>query len=277
MAEEHPHALITGGSSGIGLAIARQLADQGVNLTLVARGEDRLAAACKAVQQACQYPDQQVLTLSADVSQRPQAEWAVKEAIAQLGAPRWLITCAGMARPGYFQDIPIEIFEYTMAVNYFGTLYCIRAALPAMAQKGQGQVVIVSSGAGLVGLYGYSAYGASKFALQGLAESLRAELKPMGLGVSIAYPPDTDTPQLVEENKTKPPATKEMTAAAKVWSAEDVAKVVLQGVHRGQFAITPGTEITVLHRLHSLAAPLLNRYFDGIVARYPIPNAPPLE
>ncbi len=266
--QTRPHAIITGGSSGIGRAIALRLARQGANISILARRPDQLDTAQKDIQQAGSAA-QQVLALSADVSDRPQAEKAIQQAIAQLGPPQWLITCAGIARPGHFQEIPIEVFEQTMAINYFGTLYCIRAALPAMAQ---GHIALVSSGAGLVGLYGYSAYCPSKFALRGLAEGLRAELKPMGIKVAIAYPPDTDTPQLAEENKTKPPATKAITATADVWSADGVARVILEGMDRGRFAITPGVEMGVLNQLHSLIAPLLNRYFDRIVARHPGPT-----
>ncbi|MGF1512621.1 MAG: SDR family oxidoreductase [Elainellaceae cyanobacterium] len=272
MMQNYPHAIITGGSSGIGKAIALRLARQGANVSIIARNAERLDKAQHDIEQAVgpkQEPEQQVVAVSADVSDRPQAERAIQEAIAQLGPPRWLITCAGIARPGYFQEMPIEVFEQTMAINYFGTLYCVRAALPALVAQGQGHVAMVSSGAGLVGVYGYSAYCPSKFALRGLAETLRAELKSMGVGVSITYPPDTDTPQLAEENKTKPPATKKITATADVWSADGVAHVILNGIGRGQFAITPGLEMGVLHRLHSVIAPLLNRYFDRIVARHP--------
>jgi 3-dehydrosphinganine reductase len=118
-----------------------------------------------------------------------------------------------------------------------------------------------------MGIYGYSAYCPSKFALRGLAESLRGELKPLGVGVSIVYPPDTDTPQLEEENKTKPPETKLITGTAQMWSAEAVAKEIVRGVEKGQFAITPGFEITLLNRLHSLLLPVLNWYSDRLVIK----------
>lgn len=258
------HAIITGGSSGIGLAIAQKLAAQGAHVSIVARTPEKLATAKLQIEAQRRSTDQQVLTFAADVAQRSQAEAAIHESIAQLGAPDLLITCAGVARPGEFQEMPIEVFEQTMAVNYFGSLYCIRAALPAMEQRRQGHLVCVSSGAGLVGLYGYTAYSPSKFALRGLAEALRGELRPKGIGVSIVYPPDTDTPQLEEENKTKPLVTQQITASAKTWSADGVADVILAAVERRAFAITPGFEMTVLNRLHSVLLPLLHRYFDQI-------------
>ncbi|MEL6261474.1 MAG: SDR family oxidoreductase [Cyanobacteria bacterium J06626_6] len=264
---EAQHAIITGGSSGIGLAIARQLASQGAHISILARGEDKLQRAKRDIETTTKNDTQRVLMLPADVSDRTQAETAIKTAIAQLGPPHLLVTSAGIAHPGHFEAMGADIFERTMAVNYFGTLYCIRAALPAMAQQGKGQICMMSSGAGLIGIYGYSAYCPSKFAVRGLAETLRAELKPMGIGVAIAYPPDTDTPQLTAENKTKPAATKQITAAAKLWQPEDIARVILSGLERQAFEISPGTEMRLLTRLHSLAAPLINPYFDRIVAR----------
>ncbi len=267
MNRDAQHAIVTGGSSGIGKAIALRLAQQGANVSIIARGQARLHLAKEEIEAVRKVAGQKVVTVAADVSDRTQAEPAIQTAIQQLGPPQLLITSAGIARPGHFQELPVDAFEQVMSTNYFGTLYCIRAALPAMEQRSQ--LCLISSGAALVGLYGYSAYGPSKFAVRGLAESLRAELKPIGIHVSIAYPPDTDTPQLIEENKTKPAATKQITATAKAWRADDVAEIILKGIQQNKFEISPGTEIKVLTRLHSLIAPLLNRYFDGIVEKYP--------
>ncbi|MBV5259919.1 SDR family oxidoreductase [Synechococcus moorigangaii CMS01] len=262
------HAIITGGSSGIGLAIALQLAQQGeINLAIIARSLDKLQIAQERIQAAFVDSQQQCIALAADVAQRCEIEQAIATAIDKFGAPDWLITSAGIAHPGYFQELPLEIFETTMAVNYFGTLYTVRAALPAMSAQKQGKIVMISSGAALVGLFGYTPYSPSKFALRGLAESLRGELKPQGIQVAIAYPPDTDTPQLATENLTKPPETKLITETAQMWTAKRVAASILRGVQRQQFAITPGLEMQLLYRLHSLLAPVLQWYFDRLVAR----------
>jgi 3-dehydrosphinganine reductase len=178
-----------------------------------------------------------------------------------------LVTSAGTARPGKFEELPVGIFKQAMAVNYFGTLYPVKALVPVMRQRRSGALVLISSGAGLAGLFGYSAYAPSKFALRGLAESLRAELKGTGVQVSIVYPPDTDTPQFAEENLTKPAETKALTAGAGLWTADAVALETLKGVERGSFAITPGLPLTALFWLQSLVAPLLNAHFDRVAAR----------
>ena len=90
-----------------------------------------------------------------------------------------------------------------MEIDYFGTLHAVRAVVPAMVERRRGHLVLVSSTVAHVGVYGYSAYAPAKHAVRGLAETLRPELKPHGITVACAYPPDTDTPGYAEENRHK--------------------------------------------------------------------------
>jgi 3-dehydrosphinganine reductase len=265
---EYQHVIITGGSSGIGKAIALKLSQAGAHITIIARTASRLETAKAEIEAAQTLSEQKVLALAADVACALEVTAAIKTAIAQIGSPNLLITSAGIAHPGHFRDLPLSVFEQTMATNYFGSLYSIRAVLPAMEQSNRkGSIVLISSGAGLVGLYGYTPYSPSKFALRGLAESLRGELKPCGIHLAIAYPPDTDTPQLEAENLTKPLATQRITATAKTWTAEAVADVIIRGIGQKKFMITPGLEMTLLAKLHSLIAPVFYWYCDRIVAK----------
>jgi len=264
--EQH-HVIITGGSSGIGKATACLLATQGANITIIARTPSQLEMAAQEITARRADPRQQILALVADVSQVDTLMQAVQTAATQISPPTILVAAAGIAHPGYFEEIPLEVFERTMAVNYFGTLYGIKAVLPLMEKHQRGHLVLISSGAGLVGLFGYTPYSPSKFALRGLAESLRGELKGTGIGLSIVYPPDTNTPQLQAENKTKPPETKGITASAAMWQPEDVAKAILAGIKSNKFMITPGLEMSLLAKLHSVLAPGLNWYFDRIVTK----------
>ncbi|NJO93640.1 MAG: SDR family oxidoreductase [Hydrococcus sp. RM1_1_31] len=259
------HAIITGGSSGIGKATAKLLVSKGSNVSIIARDRTKLEAAKAEIEAAKINPSQQIFTAAADVAHGQQIEKQIQTCIDTIGTPDILITSAGIAHPGYFQELPIEIFEQTMAINYFGSLYCIKAVLPSMEKQQRGHLVLVSSGAGLIGIYGYTPYSPTKFALKGLAESLRGELKPLGISISIVYPPDTDTPQLEAENKTKPPETKLITGTAKTWSAEAVARKIIQGIEQKSFMITPGSEMSVLGKFHSLLLPGLNWYFDRLV------------
>jgi 3-dehydrosphinganine reductase len=259
------HAIISGGSSGIGKALAGLLIRDGWHVTLIARDTTRLENARLELEALRRETAQRVLALSADVSDEPATARAVDEAIKALGPPRAVVACAGVVEPQFFLDATTAVFNRTMEVNYLGAVHLLRAALPAMMAQGKGNVVLVSSGLGLMGMPGYSAYCASKFALRGLAETLRMELKPHGIAVSIVYPPDTDTPQLAEELKLRPAEAAAVAGNAKVLSAGEVARAIVQGMRRGSYAIAPGTEMALLARLNSVLEPALHWYFDRAI------------
>ena len=102
--------------------------------------------------------------------------------------------------------------------------------------------------AGFIGTYGYSGYGASKYAVRGFSDVLRAELKPRGVRVSVVYPPDTLTPQLEFEKDLKPAITKELADTAGVMTAEKVASIILRDMQRGRYTILPGiSKLVLLH------------------------------
>lgn len=256
-------AFVTGGSSGIGFAIAAELAGKSHDLALIARDAARLEDAQRKL--LARFPGRRIEIFAADVGDRAACEAAVEKASAALGAPAWAVANAGIAVPGEFLAQPIEEHEAQMRANYMGSLYFAKAAAGKMAGRG-GRLVFVSSGAAFFGIHGYSAYAPSKFAVRGLAEVLRVELAPHGILVSVAYPPDTDTPQLVAEAKTKPAATKEITAGGGLWSAEAVAKKIVGAAERGKFVVAPGLQMAALNSLHSLIAPAL-RWWQGTIVR----------
>ena len=258
------HVLITGGSSGIGLALAQRVVQAGASVSLIARDPGKLTAAKEMLTPDLRAGSKVVLA-PADVGDRVQAETACAAAVEQIGPPDLAILNAGQAVPGHFCELDPQIFEEMMRVNYFGALWCSRALISTMAPGGR--LVFVSSGAALTGIFGYTAYGPSKFAMRGLAEALRAELRPRGIGVSIAYPPDTDTPQLAAETAAKPVETRAITASGGVMSADRVARSILAGTAANRFAITPGITIWALAWGHSLLAPLLRWWFDRVARR----------
>jgi 3-dehydrosphinganine reductase len=263
----HKVAIVTGGSSGIGLAVARRLAAQGAHVWIIARRQDMLEAAQAQIQAACPDRDQCCGAISADLTDPSQAANAVYRVIEATAVPDLLINSAGVAHPGYVQDLELDIFHWMMEVNYFGTVNMVKAVLPAMILRHSGHIVNVSSVAGLIGVFGYTAYGASKFAVTGFTEALRAEARPYGVRVSIVFPPDTDTPQLAYENQFKPPETKALAGAVKAMSADQVAEATLRQAARGRYAIFASPDSWLLSAAWRWLGSLTYPIVDWIIAR----------
>lgn len=248
---------VVGGSLGIGLAVAQRVAALGADVTIFARRREPLEQAAAAVHAAGRRPSQLVAWRQLDVADHDQVVATMQALVAERGAPDVLINCAGRAYPRRFEDITYAQFAETMLVNLHGCWNTVQALLPHMKAKGRGAIVNTSSIAGLIGVFGYTDYCASKFALVGFSEALRAELKPHGLSVSVLCPPDTDTPGFGTENLTKPEETRAISATAKVLSPAAVADALLRGMARGTFLIIPG--------LDSRLGVLAKRFVPGVV------------
>jgi short-subunit dehydrogenase len=181
--------LITGASEGIGAEMARQLAAQhgaSVYLVLAARQQPRL----EAVAAQCQAHGSQTLVVPGDLAVRSQCEQLIATTMAQCGRLDILINNAGVSAHALLADVQtahLAWYEDLMRINFWASVWCTHAALPHL-QASRGQVVAVSSLAGLVGVPGRTAYCASKFAMAGFFEALRTELRDTGVGVTIAYP-----------------------------------------------------------------------------------------
>jgi 3-dehydrosphinganine reductase len=255
-------SLITGGSSGLGLALANSLAAQGSNVWLIARRKDVLEQAYKGLPTSA---SQKHGMISADVSDAGQVQSAVARVTREAGVPDLLINCAGAAHPGYVQELPVEIFHQMMDLDYFGTVNMVKAVLPGMLERGSGHIVNVSSAAGFLAPFGYSAYSPAKYAVRGFSDVLRLELKPLGIRVSLAFPPDMDTPGMVNENKTKPYETVEAFSTSLV-KPEPVAKSILDGVKRGKYIILHGFETWILYHLVFLVGNGVYPIVDGMLA-----------
>jgi len=256
-------AYITGGSSGIGLAVARAMAMAGARVMLLARHEDRLQQAAEEIRTAT---GQQVLWRSLDVTDPVAATAVIDDAAADdLGPPDILFNSAGRALPNYFENISAQQFDQTLRLNLCGTRHLISAALPHM--RSGGYIVNVSSVAGLIGVFGYTDYSASKFAIIGFSEALRAELKPRGIFVSVLCPPDTDTPGLAAENQTKPAETKAISANARTISAETVARSLIRGMIKKRFLIIPGFDARLSVLAKRLTPGLVDWIMDRTIAR----------
>lgn len=253
------HVVVTGGSSGIGLAAVRRLSEAGAAVSVLALDDgdlDRLRA-------------ENLPTVHAhpvDVTQREQVFRAVAAAEEASGPTELLLTSAGVARPGYFTALDLDEFERQMRVNYFGTLWAIRAVTPTMVTRRRGCIMAISSFAGLLGLFGYTAYGPSKYAVRGLSDCLRVELKPHGVHVGCVFPPDTDTPQLAAERPLLP-AEAQASAMIPVMSADAVAVAILQGAERRRPRVYPGRRTPLLARVVGALPGLTATVIDRDVAR----------
>jgi 3-dehydrosphinganine reductase len=239
----HPllqHAIITGGSSGIGLSIAIDLARRNCQfITLIARNVDQLADAKRLVDEAATISTStsSVGILSVDVTNFSALEKEViklcgeedngkaKNKISPVpGPPTLLFNCAGYAIPLAFENLSVSNFRAQMEVNYLGSVHVVKAFLPYMTNPSHvgGNIILTSSMSGQAGTFGYSSYSPTKFALRGFAECLSMELaaKMSNVNISIAYPPDTKTPGYEIENKCKPEECRLISESAGVWDPE---------------------------------------------------------
>ena len=260
-------ALVTGGSSGIGLATACLLAQQGARVFVIASRGDRLYAALAQLKGNCSKADQRHGAIVADVADNAAVEKAVAQVVESAGVPDLLINAAGVCQPGYVQEQGLDLFRWMMDVNYYGTLHTTKALLPAMIERRSGYIANITSMAGFVGLFGYTAYAASKFAVRGFTEALRAEMKLYNIGVSLVYPGDTDTPQLAYEKQFKPVETQTLTGTTSMMTPEAVAGEILKGIKRGQFTILPGLESKLIYRVGGLIEDGIHPIIDMIVTR----------
>jgi 3-dehydrosphinganine reductase len=257
-----PLAFVSGGSSGIGLACARELLRRGYRVVVAARGPERLRDACASL--ALDAPGR-VFSVVLDVADVDACTAAIDTVQAEHGPIAMLLTSAGMCEPGAFHEQPLAVLLQHMQTNYAGTLALVHRVVPTMKAHGHGHIVLVSSAMAFMGLYGYGGYAPSKFALRGLGETLFAELREHGICVSVAFPPDTDTPQYAFEQQRKPAAAKAITAAGGgVFGADVVGRRIVAQALRGRFGITHGASLTLLRFVHSLISPLFLRWQQRI-------------
>jgi NAD(P)-dependent dehydrogenase (short-subunit alcohol dehydrogenase family) len=178
--------VITGGSRGLGLIMARELADQGARLTLVARSEDELTRAAEDIR--ARQPFTEILTAPGDVRRRYEAERAIAQAFDRFGRIDVLINNAGIIQVGPVHHMQLSDYQEAMETHFWGPLYTMLATLPHMRNQGEGRIVNISSIGGRIGVPHLVPYAASKFALTGLSDSLCYELARHNIYVTTVCP-----------------------------------------------------------------------------------------
>ncbi len=233
--------MITGGSSGLGLALAKRLAADN-EIALVARDSAKLQHAADALKR--EVPGARVEVYSVDVGSADAAT-DLMAAVTRMGGLDVLINSAGILREGYFEAISERDFQDTMQINFFGTVNAIRAVLPSIKQS-RGRIVNIASIAGLTGVFGYSAYCSSKFALMGLSESLQFELEPHGVRVQVACPPEFASPMVDALDQNRTPENRAHATTIPRLSIDQCADSVLEGIVKNQAFIIPGAESKIM-------------------------------
>eukprot|EP01038_Epipyxis_sp_PR26KG_P007969 gene7969-10809_t len=255
------HILVTGGSSGIGLEIAKEYLKRGAHVTIAARDVKKLQYAVdiqlkpllnSALKQLVGY-------ISVDLSSSEnEVQKSLNECIRERGDVFIAVLSAGTSVAGEFDQIDIQEFERMYRINVLGSVYPARVVLPGMKRKGEGKIIFVASQIAQAPLHGYTAYAASKWALRGLAESLQMEVKPYGIQIAVAYPPDTDTPGYEVEMQSKPELTKKLSESGAVFTANDVALSIIDQSEKNYFSLTTGLDGFLLKQVHPGMSPINN-------------------
>tara|TARA_B100000965_G_scaffold404944_1_gene437258 strand:- start:477 stop:1283 length:807 start_codon:yes stop_codon:yes gene_type:complete len=220
--------LITGASSGIGKATAIEFAKAGALIAISARNQEKLSLAAKEIQEV----GAEVLAIQADVSVENDCKMMVEKTVAQFGKIDVLINNAGISMRAVFEDVDLSVIKNVMDINFWGTVYSTKYALPHIL-KSKGSIAGISSIAGYLGLPARTGYSASKFAMHGFLESLRNENMGNNLHVLIACPGFTASEirkkALVADGSSQAESPRE---EGKMMTAEEVAKYLFQAIKK---------------------------------------------
>jgi len=245
--------VISGASGGIGKALALQFASAGANISICGRNETALESTAEEIRKS----GVEVLITVADVGLKEDCERFIQATVNKWGSIDVLINNAGMSMRARLQDLEIQVIEQLMQVNFMGTVYCTKFALPYLL-KSKGSIVGISSIAGYRGLPARTGYSASKFAMNGFLESLRTELLESGVHVLTASPGfTTSNIRNTALSADGTPQGESPLNEAKIMSAEKVAKLIFEAVQKRKRELIISTQgkMTVF----------LNKWFPGFM------------
>lgn len=246
--------LISGASDGIGRAAALLFAARGDRVVALARRLERLETL------AAEAAAGRIVPLAADVTDAASIEAMVGRVREQLGVPDVVVANAGVGLDARFTEMTDEDLRVVFEVNVFGVVRTVRGFLPEMIRRGSGRVLLVSSIVGKRGVPHYAAYSASKFALHGMADALRAELWGSGVSLGIVCPASTETAFQDHARRSGPPQRR---VRPRRHSAESVARAIVQMADSTRRERILGFEAKLL----TFADLLLPGLIDRILAR----------
>ena len=233
--------IVTGASSGIGLASVNRFMELGANVVLAARSIDKLEKIVEEFGQRLTSKGQQLLCIKTDVTKEEDCKNLIEKTVEHFGKIDILVNNAGISMRAVFKDLDLKVMHSLMDTNFWGTVYCTKYALPYLLES-KGTVVGVISTAGYVGLPARTAYSASKFAVRGFLETLRIEHLYDGLHVMIFAPGfTTSNIRNVALTADGSPQGETPRDEEKMMSAERVARILARGImrKRAQMVLTP--------------------------------------
>jgi len=251
--------VITGGSDGIGKALVEMFLQQGAKVATCGRSNDKLYELEKS------HPGEPIITYSIDVSSETDCSYFIEQVIKMFGAIDVLINNAGISMRALFNETNLDTLKKVMDINFWGTVYCTKYALPHILKQ-QGTIVGVSSIAGYRGLPGRTGYCASKFAVNGFFEALRTELLESGVNIMWVCPGFTASNiRNVALNKNAKPQGVSPMDESKMMTAEECAALILQAIEKRKrtliFSANDKRTVLVNRLMPSLADKLTRKFF----------------
>ncbi|MDC0709734.1 SDR family NAD(P)-dependent oxidoreductase [Stigmatella sp. ncwal1] len=247
-------AVVTGAASGIGKALAHHLAGEGCHLALVDIDGDGLAR----VRSELASTGRTVSTHMANVADRTRMFALPEEVLAAHRQVHVLINNAGVSVAGRFEDVSLEDMDWIFGVNFWGMVHGCKAFLPHLRRESEAHIVTLCSSFGLLGFAGKTGYSATKFAVRGFSEALRAELLGSPIGLTTVYPGPVDT-NIVRTGRAVHAAQREAEArfvAGRSIPAEQVARRIVRGIRRNSARVLVGLDYHLIDWMTRLSPDL---------------------
>ncbi|WP_188152142.1 SDR family NAD(P)-dependent oxidoreductase [Teredinibacter waterburyi] len=248
----HKTIIIIGGSEGIGLGVAEEISRYSCNLVVVSRNRIKLERAVKYLE-LTSHSTTSISYFVADINDKESLAALKNQVLSQFGDIDIVINSAGVAISRYFLDYKSSELKALIDVNYFGPINIFQTFLPFFQEKQKGHIVQTASVLGFMGLFGFSAYAASKHALVGLCESLYSEYKNQNIRISVLCPPATHTPGFEVENLTKPKAVLAAERKIPPITVGLVAKTLTNAMPKNTFMIVPSFLARLVYMAHRFA------------------------